>query len=453
MKRFLKRAVEVVRRTGRSKRKMSPATIGVVFLIVTSVTGVLLFQKDRISTTLSSGETVPIHFAQDYKLTKYSSAVKVAGVKVGTVSDVERLRDGSALVDVKVTSGIRKSIGTMPSAAIRPTTLLGGSYYIDLVPGGTHSTRFSGTIPVQRTHVPVELDKVARVFQPDAVNGLRTATRQLDATLGNGGQSALDNLVHDAPGTLQPGSGVLDAARGTQPDTDLSGLVQGLNSTSKVLSRQHGQLESIVDNLNTTSAVLGRRSDDLAASVATLPQTVQTTDRGMKRLDTTLTKLRDTAGPARPAVQQLDQVITHATPVVTRARPVVHDLRGVLGNAQPLVEELSPTSQEATGVLNDVRGPVVDRLNGPIKNMVLSPYKGTGPYQGSGGDGKTFYQSLGYMVANIDRASKVTDGNGATIGFHPGIGAGTVAGLPINLEQLMRNLQTLPGTRTKDGGR
>jgi phospholipid/cholesterol/gamma-HCH transport system substrate-binding protein len=47
------------------------------------------------------------------------------------------------------------------------------------------------------------------------------------------------------------------------------------------------------------------------------------------------------------------------------------------------------------------------------------------------------------MLSNVDRASSMTDGNGASIAFEPGVGPGSIGGLPISLEQLFGNLMRL----------
>jgi phospholipid/cholesterol/gamma-HCH transport system substrate-binding protein len=70
---------------------------------------------------------------------------------------------------------------------------------------------------------------------------------------------------------------------------------------------------------------------------------------------------------------------------------------------------------------------------------VLSPYRGTGKYQGSGSD-KPFYQELGYMIAGLGAISKQVDANGVALSFQPGLSPGSVADLPISLEQLFFHL-------------
>ena len=421
------------------RRALTPLRLGLLVTVVGLVFGAALFGKNQILTTLTPGHTIVANFAEQYRLREYTTRVKISGVPVGTVTDVERADDGSAMVTMKLDPDTVEKLGSAPSATIRPTTLLGGNYYVDLLPGGDRST-MEGTIPIERTSVPVELDKIAAALQPEAIAGLQSSTGNLDATLANGGATALQDLARTAPGTLGPASGVLASVQGTRPEKDLTELVQGLESASHALSDNMGQLDSVLTGLDSLSGVLDRRGGDIATALGGLPDTLRTTDAGLQRLDGTLSELRDTAGPATPVVDELDGLLGRADPVLAEARPVISNLRSVLADARPLVDDLTPTSQGLTTFLDNLHGPVLDRVNGPILDTVNSPYRGTGPYEGAGGD-DPFYQELGHMVTNLDSISALTDENGAVIGFNPGINGGSVAGLPgVSLEQLFTNI-------------
>ena len=319
------------------------------------------------------------------------------------------------------------------------TTLLGGSYYLELEPGGDRG-EVQDDIPVDRASVPVELDRVAAALQPDALLGLQRSTGHLDDTLSRGGSEALQDLARTAPGTLGPAGGVLQAARGTRPEVDLTELVQGLESASRALSENNGQLDDVVTGLDSLSGVLDRRGGDIAASLRNAPETLRIANTGLHNLDGTLAELRDTAGPALPVVEELDELLDTAEPVLEEARPVVADLRGLLVDARPLVDDLVPATQGLTTVLDNLEGPVLDRVNGPVLDTINSGFDGTGPYEGGGGD-NPFYTELAYMVTNLDSVSALTDENGAVIGFNPGVNGGSVAGLPgVSVEQLFANL-------------
>ncbi|OLZ42968.1 MlaD family protein [Amycolatopsis keratiniphila] len=434
-------ALRIKNRLWRPRTKGSLFRLGAVFVVVALVVGFALFNKDRILTTLEPGTELTINFARDYRLQPYATEVKIAGVPIGKVVDVQKAQDGSADVTVKVDDDVPAKLRTTPSAAIRAATVLGGRYYVDLIPGGEKGSP-TGEITKDRTQVPVELDKVVGALPPNTLSSLQKTVGNLDATLDDEGRAAIDRLLADAPGTLVPAADVLRAAQGTRPRQDLADVVSGLESASSALTKEPGQLDSIVQNLGKVSAVLGDRASDLSRTVSGLPAALDSTNAGLSRLDGTLAKLKDVAEPARPVASELDTALQHADPVLAKARPLVNDLKNLMTDARPVVRDLVPTTQGLTTVLNDVRGPVLDRINGPIKSTVLSPYRGTGPYARTSG-GRPFYQELGYMLSNVDRASSMTDGNGASIAFEPGVGPGSIGGLPISLEQLFGNLMRL----------
>lgn len=421
------------------QRRMSALKLGTIFVVVAVVAGVVLFQKNRIMTTLTPGTTIPIEFAQNDNLQQFVSKAKVAGVEVGTVTSVKKKTpNGPTVVEVKVSDDIPAKLGTAPSAEIRPTTFLGGNYYVALKPGGPPGL-FRGTIPRSRTRTPVELGQVASALQPDARRGLQSSIGNLQGTLANHGSQDLKSLVQDAPGTLDPAGRVFQGLRGTDPHTDLPNLVQGLDNTTKVLADQQVHLDGIVGDLRSTGDVLGHRSGDIATALDRMPATLDSTDRGLDDLHVSIGKLRDTAEPARPAIRELNSTLKQLDPVLVKAQPEVANLRDVLTQARPLVSDLTPASRQLNTVLDNVRGPVLDRVNGPILDTVNSPYKGSGRYEGTGSP-RPFYQELAYMAANLDRGTETTDKNGAMISFEAGAGPGSVAGQPLSLEQLFQRL-------------
>lgn len=427
-------------------RKLSLLQLGSAFLVVALIVGVLVFEKNRIGVMLKPGEHITIEFKDKIGLREFISQVKVAGVPVGKVSSIDRKGPDLTEVVVKVDSNIPKILRSTPTAEVRPTTLLGGNYYVDLRPGGIPG-EFDGTIPIERTSQEVELDQVVAALQPDARRGIGSSIRDLDATLSSGGSAALRDLAHDAPQTLGPVGEVLTGLRGTHPDTDLTEMVHGLEGVSRALADKEVHLDGLVADLGTTTGVLAHRSSDLAAWVHGTPDTLRSADVGLAKLDTTLRDLRDTSEPARPSVKELGSLMKRLDPVVAKAVPVVHDLRHVMNDLRPAVDDLRPTSQNLTDVFDDLRGPVLDRTNGPILNVVNSPYRGSGPYAHTSGD-NPFFKELAYMVANLDRAAETRDRNGAAIAFEPGFGPGTAAGLPISLEKMFTQF-----TNPQEGGR
>lgn len=425
-------------RRGRRGKGLSPVTLGVLFVVIVLVLFMVLFNKDRIGTYLRGGETITVHFAGDYKLREFISEVKVAFVPVGKVSGVERADDGSATVTMRVDDDAVDTLGSEPTATVRATTLLGGIYFVDLQPGGDPG-RFTGEeIPQERARGPVELDQVVQALQPDALTGLRSTVGNLDGALDGDGAAALRRLTASAPAALGPAAGVLDAAQGEHPG-DLTAVVDGLEDTARVLTENDGRLTSIVNDLAATSTVLGNRGADVGTALDALPDTLVTAQAGLARLDGTLNTLRDTASDIRPVATHLDSTLDRLDPVLQKAVPFVHDTRALLGDARPLVEDLVPAAGTATDVLTDLRGPVLDRLDGPLMDWLHTPYQGTGPYDSTQSE-RPLYWDLVYTFVNLGRAAGYEDQNGGTIGFQPGLGSGSVSGLPISTDQMVKRL-------------
>ena len=432
-----------------SLERANPVRIGAVAIVLVMLLGVGLFQKQKIATYLTPGtELVSAEFSGDYRLRPFVTKVKVSGVAVGVVTSVEPTRDDRAMVEMKLDSGTSQKLGATPSAAIRPATLLGGNYYVDLEPGGDPA-RFEGTIPLARTSVPIELDRVLETFQPNIRKSMRGTIENSRKTLDEPTRDELKELLRDAPSTLKGSAPVLQSLRGERPSKDLSALVGGLDATARALTKNQGALDGALVGLDDTAATVGRNGPALRDAVADLPATLRTTREGLTALDSSLESIREVSESSRPVVQELDGALEALEPALRSARPLMNVLVPTLNDLRPVVQALLPTSRRATDVLEDVDGRPLDRLNGSITDMVLSPWKGKAGtlYEGNG-NGTPFYQELAYMAAGGSASGNMTDRNGPTLHFQPGAGPGTVTGLPLTFVDLFSMLLRPQGGRS-----
>jgi phospholipid/cholesterol/gamma-HCH transport system substrate-binding protein len=430
----------------------TPKAIGWTVMAFLVALALYAFNQPAVLTTLSSGEDLKATFTRDYQLVPDTSLVKVAGVKVGTVTGTSATASDQTLVDMKLQHGTLAKLGTSPRAIVRPSTLLGGKYYVELVRDGKEGQPAAGsTIPVSRTAVPVELDKVLSTITPDASHGIRRTVTSLDQTLAKGGRRQVQRFLGQAPQALKPTGVVLRALEGTSPRTDLPNIVQGLRSTAASLNQQQDEVGTILDGLDRTSQGFSDARVPLAQTIANAPSTLRATQRGLASLAPTLDQLGTTAKNFQPSAQQLSSVLTALGPVVIKARPVLADARAVARDARPLVGKAVPTVRRATGVLSDVKGAVLGRLDGPIKAAVLSPWHGTGVYHGGGND-HLLYQETGYLLANTADVFKFHDHNGAMGRLMAGVGVSSVGGVvSMSVPEYLQDLGVgafLPGSST-----
>jgi phospholipid/cholesterol/gamma-HCH transport system substrate-binding protein len=399
--------------------RLSSVQLGAVVLVAGLGVGYCLFHKAQLVTALRPGDTVKIDFDRAYRLKIYTSKVKLAGVPVGVVTGVHR-EAGGVQYQIKINKDIRSKLGAAPSAAIRPTTLLGGNYYLEIKPGGDPGT-FVGVIPATRTTVPVELDTVLNYVGPEQRKGLQTLITQLDKSVGPTGSTAAKSLVASSPSTLGPAATVLDALRGTHQDTDLSDIVSGLSSTARVLTAQKQELDALLTDAAGTAVTLANRRDDLATTLRDAPATLANTRAGLQALNQTLGLVRTTAPRARASVQSATVLLAASRPVLAQARVLLTDLRPMAADLRPLLQGLMPLVPATTALVSDVNGAPLRRIQGPVLSTVLAPYRGS----------TRFYQELAYMFAGLDATSAMVDRNGATIGFDPGVGVQSIGGLPL----------------------
>lgn len=426
----------------RSGGRFPVRTVGIGVLLLAVLALVAVYQKERIATVLSPGTTVSAHFDRMYKLNPYRNDVKLAGVVVGTVTGEEYDKDSAtSAVSMKLDPGVADKLGDTPSAHIRPTLLLGGKYYVELVPGGTGEYD-DEDIPVERTSVPVELDRVLSSLDKDARSGLQGTVAKTDDFLAADGRDALRDLLDSAPAALGPAGAVLDAARGTQPDQDLTATVTGFQHLAAALTAEDGRVGRITESLAATSAALGDSAPALRDTAATAPETLRTTRAGLADLQPTLHKLTETAPAFRPSAQELGPLLDELDPVIGRTNALVADLRPLLADLRPTVDSLVPTADDTTAVLADLRGPVLDRINGPIRDRVFSQFHGTGAFEGGGANGNLLYEELGFLASHLTSTFSTWDPNGANARLTAGAGGNALGGsaFPPSLEQAQEGL-------------
>lgn len=417
----------------RQFRGMSTTRIGAVAAVLCLLAGTLLLFKTPIMVALRGGDTVVVDFARDYKVRPNVSRVKVAGVPVGVLTEIEQHGDGARMT-LKVDDGITEILGSDPSAAIRPTTILGGNYFIELTPGGDRGQALEGAIPVERTSVPVELDATIGMLNKPARAAISKDVELIDETFSGPATPALREFVQSVPPSLQSSARLLSAVAGTKPDEDLTRAITGLQSVSRQLTAEQGALADSLEGLDTFSRTLARQSTAISTTVARGPETLRRTRSGLEDLAGVLDEVRTTSTAALPSVRSLSSLLRSSPEDVRTLRPVVADLRPLMQDLDPTAREAVPAARRLQTLVEDVRSPVIDRVNGTILRTLNSPVAGK--------DSPLGYEQIAYMFTILNLNSMTTDSNGAMINFQPGPGPDTLTEFvtPAKLMQSWRDL-------------
>src|SRR5256714_3679277 len=378
-------------------------------------------------------------FAHPYKLhaifrsannLQPKSPVRIAGVDIGKVTDVEPIKGGAGAA--KVTMEIEKKglpIHKDAELKVRPRIFLEGNFFVDLQPGTPEAPliKDGGDIPIQQTASPVQFGQLLTALQADTRKDLQVLLKEYARKgLGNGGAKAYNKLLDSAPGALRFSSIANEASLGTKPH-DLSNLLRGQQRLFRALSTNPAVLKSLIVNLNTTAAAFAREDVALAATIPALRDTLRVGRPALASLNNTLPTLRAFARDALPGVRSSGPTIDASLPFITQARLLVRpqELRGLAHDLRFAIPDLARVNHSTIPLLNQQRA-----LSG-CQNNVLNPFSVTPvpdpdfrnkPGYDGGQDGQPFQREAPRGLVGLAGESRTGDSNSPF--FHVQLGSG-----------------------------
>ncbi|MDH6245334.1 MCE family protein [Mycobacterium sp. OTB74] len=226
---------------------------------------------------------------------KGGDSVRVAGVRVGTVNDVELQQDHKVLVTFDADKDVVLTTGT--KVAVRYLNLV-GDRFLELMdgPGSSRILPAGSTIPEDRTSGALDLDLL--------LNGLRPVVRGLNPQDVNALTSSLVQIFQ--------GQG-----------DNLDSLLGKTSSFSNDLADNEQTIAQLIDNLNTVVGTLSKDGDKFSGAI----------DK-MQQLISGLSKDRD---PIGTAITQLDQGTASITSLLTQAREPLKNTVDELSRLAPFL--------------------------------------------------------------------------------------------------------------------
>jgi len=445
----------------------NPFTVGAIALIVIVIITYFGFSKHipfthgfRLNAVFESANSI-----------RTNSPVRIAGVNVGKVTNVERYKNTNAAEVQMEINDDGLPIHRDATLKIRPRIFLEGNFFIDVQPGTPEAPKLDDNdapIPVTQTATPVQLDQVLTSLQSNARDDLQTVlqsygnalqlkpTAQLDATQdplvqGKTAAEALNTNFDYAANALEGVAEVNQALLGTQPG-DLSKLIAGLQRTTEGLGRNEEQLKDLITSFNQTMAAFASRSGDLEATIRLLPGTLQRANSAFAALNRAFPPTRAFALELIPGVQQTPATIDAAYPWIAQAEPLLSpsELGGLVNELRPTTVDLAKVTDATLALL-----PKVDLVDRCVTDVVLPTGNmkiADGPFTTGLENYKGFWQSL----VGLSGEGQNFDGNGQYVRFQPGGGATTLSTGTSNFgtEPLFANALAAPiGTRPAYPGR
>jgi phospholipid/cholesterol/gamma-HCH transport system substrate-binding protein len=217
--------------------------------------------------------------------------VRVAGIRVGTVTDVSLQPDRKVLVEFDADRDLKLTSGT--SAAIRYLNLT-GDRFLDLVdgPGSTRLLPAGAQIPVDRTQPALDLDTL--------LSGLKPVIQGLNPQDVNALTASLVQVFQGQGDTLDSLLGKTSSFTNTLADDDktVQALIDNLNEVLGQISKDGDQFSGAIDRLEKLITGLSQDRDPIGTAITSL-------DNGTSSLADLLTQARP---PLAASVEQLNRL-------------------------------------------------------------------------------------------------------------------------------------------------
>ncbi|MFL5895436.1 MAG: MlaD family protein [Thermoleophilaceae bacterium] len=334
---------------------MSPFRAGLLAVVVVAIACYFAFSH---ANPFSKPYTLNADFANAANV-KPGSAVRIAGVEVGKVTDVSAAngKTGSARVKMEIQdNGL--PIHRDAQLKLRPRIFLEGNMFVDIQPGTPESPKLKsgGVIPAGQTSAPVQFSQLLSILQSDTRTDLQNLLKEFSKGLAGGGAQAFNRSIPYWKPAYEQNSLANDASLGTQPH-DLSKLVRGQGKVFHSLSADQRALADLVTNLNKTFAAFASQQQNLEATIPALDRVFKVGNPALASLNSALPSLRQFARDALPSAKSSLPTIEASMPFVTQARGLVSkaELRGLAADLRPTIPALAKLNASTVPFLEQSR--------------------------------------------------------------------------------------------------
>ena len=300
--------------------------------------------------------------------------VKVAGVKVGSIEDVEVTPEFKAAVVLRIDDPGYQDFRSDAKCIVRPQSLI-GEKYVECEPTqkrgvGTEAPgelreiedgpgEGQRLLPVENTERSVDLDLINNVMREPYRERLSIIVNELGIGLAGRGED-LNDVIRRANPALKEVDEVLRLL--AKQNAQLESLAVDGDTIMEPLAREREHVSSAIENMSAVAEATAERRADLEANFERLPTFLRELRPTMTRLGAlsdemtpVLSDLGDVApdinrfllelGPFSqagiPALDSLGEAAKIGTPAVRNSLPVVRDLREFASAARPVGKSLA----------------------------------------------------------------------------------------------------------------
>jgi ABC-type transporter Mla subunit MlaD len=312
--------------------------------------------------------------------------VKIAGARVGAVTDIELTEDRKARVEMEIEEGFAP-FHADAECTIRPQSLI-GEKFVQCRPGTPDEPALqrgdeAPTVPLERTHSPVDLDLVFAALRRPYSQRLAIIVNELGTGLA-GRSDDLNEAIRRANPALQEANELLEIL-----DRDRDSLAALVDQSDEVIAKlagRSGQVRSFIGRADRVSQTVANRRAELGVAIERMPELLAELEPTAGRLEAlasdatpTLRDLRAAAPLAKELVADFDPVADAARPALVAlsetsktGRRAVKAARPVADSLQPVAEILPPIVKLGAQLTESLRD------KGAVEHLLLYPFYATG---------------------------------------------------------------------------
>lgn len=395
------------------KRLLSNFQIGLIAIVLTVLGFYLAFTK---SLPLISGGGYELKAVfSDAQSIRANSPVRVAGVDVGKVANVEHLtdEDGQGLDAAVVTMEIKEDAQPIREDAqmqLRPRLFLEGNLFVDVQPGTPAADELdSGSvIPLEQTSASVQFDEVLTSLQAPVRADLQLFLKEFGDGLDRfNGAAGFRESFRTSPAAYGSTAQVNEALLGTQPG-DLTGTIRNLGTVVEALGRNEAQLQDFVTNFRIVTGSFAAESDALEQAIIELDPALAEGRPALAKLNDAFPALRAFSREALPGVKAANKALDDANPFIGQLRGLVSkdELRGLIKDLRPTVPDLALLSQTTLPFLEE------GRSLASCFNTVVLPWSNTEIPTAMAQGSDVVYKETGYGLVGLAGESRSGDAQG-----------------------------------------
>ncbi|HLJ04336.1 MAG TPA: MlaD family protein [Solirubrobacteraceae bacterium] len=378
------------------------AAIVALLVLSLAVAGYILTnERLRLPFLSSSQYTLNAAFTTAKAVTPgQGQTVNISGVQVGEIGGVQ-LKDGVAIVQLKIDSKYRKMIHENATALLRPRTGL-EDMFVELQPGaGPSPVAPSGyTIPLSNTMPTIEADEILSSLDADTRAYLDLLVNGAGQGLKNNGGSQLAQVFARFEPTHRDLARLNKAI--AQRGANLRQLIHSLNVLNGALAQKQIQITQLVAASAKVFRAFASEDRNVSRAVADLPSTLAQTTATLAKVTTFAHVLGPAAVNLLPAVKAIPAANQAITQLAKPSAPILQQqIRPFVVASRPLVQSLLPVSEDLASATPNLSG-TFQVLN-HLFNML-------GYYPGGGQHGYLWW--LAWLDHNARTLFSVQDANG-----------------------------------------